>query len=247
MMSIVKRVSLLSLVAALCVSPILAKKQVKKAAVQTRGFSTNCNISRKGACDADFEKFKNCIEKLLCEKFRKLDCDLDKELSELNENLSCKVEALNICLKEFIAKQIKEEEERLKCWFTCRLDKTEHDLEEFICHKFDCLIDFLCCKFKEVDCDLAVLTCKVDDVNTDVDAIAASLCSLVQVLNQVLTRFDVQSQICGSGEFANPTCVAAFDAFFANATGVCNLAVADCSTTGALSGVCGETCATAPW
>ncbi|MCX5924803.1 MAG: hypothetical protein NT124_00690 [Candidatus Dependentiae bacterium] len=237
MMSVVKRVSLLSLIAALCVSPVLAKKQVKKAAPQTRGFSSHCNTSRKGACDADFEKFKNCIEKLLCEKFRKLDCDLDKELSELNENLSCKVESLNICLKEFIAKQIKEEEERLKCWFTCRLDKTEHDLEEFICHKFDCLIDFLCCKFKEVDCDLAVLTCKVDDVNTDVNAISATLCAFFQnQYNETLSR-------CGSGE----ECLASLNALFSGVTGpVCSLTGADCST-GALSGVCGETCATAPW
>lgn len=249
-MSIVKKVSLLSLVAALCVSPVLAKKEVKKASAQTRGFSANCNTGRKGACDSDFEKFKNCIEKLLSEKFRKLDCDLDKELAGLNETISYKVESLNICLKEFIAKQIRDEEERLKCWFTCRLDKTEHDLEEFICHKFDCLIEFLCAQFKQIDCDLAVLTCKVDDIDADVDCTRKLLECEIGKINQELLCIAtaLEETLLAVGDFvynhigvSNPEANALKEALDA-----ANAALAGCIT-GATGTVCepcptGDTC-----
>lgn len=121
------------------------------------------------SCEVGFRKSIECLEKSACDKIRKLRCALFEEFSEQNELFYHKIELLNLRLKEFVATKKRASNLLLKDFVVCRLHATEENLEEFIAKEFECLKEFLCQNFQEIQCDLNTITCGIVDVEGTVD------------------------------------------------------------------------------
>ena len=124
-----------------------------------------------------------CIEQLLCERFQLLQRLVDKQICEENELINNTIDTFNIRLKEFIASQQKISDAQLKEFITCRLERTERNLDGFICHKINCLGDFVEAQLDSLDCEILAAIDKITILEQNIDCFKNNLVLFLEVLD----------------------------------------------------------------
>lgn len=186
--SMLKKMCVLSLVIMLCVSQISAKDNRKACALdkELKKFSWGCtDTKRKFNFNRDCKAFKEVLDQLLNNKIRFIKSELGKKFSEQNRLVCNKTEFANNCLKEFFGFQQKVSDDRLKDFLLISFDDAQNRIEEFVVHKMFCLKSALCDSFKVINCSLDLLACKVDDLNSDADCLAEVLFEYITIANGV--------------------------------------------------------------
>lgn len=179
MLSSVKKLSLTSALVALCATGSAMQAISKSLEPNVRKVPSTLEKNRNLA------NFCTCIERLLCERFKDIEQEVEKHICDENSLIKAGIESLNLTLREFFSSQLDISDSSLKDFILCRLDKLEENIEGFFCHKADCLRNVFCTQLQFINCELRNLIVLTEDIDAVVDCFAANLLGYLQAANTV--------------------------------------------------------------
>lgn len=159
--SMIKKIGILMVAVALCSAPLRAADDF----------------------DKNLAQFKACITNLLCEKFKKLDGEIEKFIAHENELINHTFESFNLSLREFFVSEQKTNDNSFKQFVDCRVGKIVENIEGFIGHQIDCLQSRFVQQLNLVNCQIRSQICIMDVIDSNLDCFATNFLSYLEVLD----------------------------------------------------------------
>lgn len=179
---LLKRMCIVGVMAVLCVIGLEAKGSKSK----------NASVRRlplgNSGCDADFVRFRDCLERIISEKLHEVERELEKEFCDRNEFIVNNIRALNIRLQEFLACELAASNAALESFFACNLDRVETEVEEFIVHTIDCIQSLICQQLTDLDADIDQIICKLHSGIEGSFCLVSGLISFIEILSGTNTE-----------------------------------------------------------